>query len=106
MFECSRCTQYNQNLSSRYNNWIPSQLIRMSFTFDQVEEKRYEQLQIRILEALTQQMNPNQKGITDDPFKSHVDHIFNFIHEFHFFGWLALHLNRGSRNTKMCSKST
>lgn len=64
----------------------------MSFTFDQVEalfgcqEKRYEQFQIHILEALTQQMNLYQKGLTDDPFKSHVDHIINSIHEFHFDG--------------------
>ncbi|CAH8431535.1 hypothetical protein MS3_00008193 [Schistosoma haematobium] len=64
----------------------------MSFTFDQFEallekqEKRCEQFQIRILEALTQQMNVNQNGLTDDPSKSHVDHIINSVHEFHFDG--------------------
>lgn len=29
-------------------------------------------------------MNLNQKELTDDPLKSHVDHIIDFIHEFHF----------------------
>lgn len=58
----------------------------MSFSFDQVEGKFYQQLQIRILEVLTQQMNLDQKGITNYPFRSHVDHINNSIYGFHFDG--------------------
>ncbi|CAH8515513.1 unnamed protein product [Schistosoma bovis] len=64
----------------------------MSFTFEQFEallerqEKRFEQFQTRMLEMLTQKMNLDQKEVTDDPFKSHVDQIVNSIHEFNFDG--------------------
>ena len=50
----------------------------MSFTFEQFEallerqEKRFEQFQVRIIETLTQKLNPSQNGVTDDVSKSNV----------------------------------
>ncbi|CAH8633842.1 unnamed protein product [Schistosoma margrebowiei] len=64
----------------------------MSFTFEQFEallerqEKCFEQFQMRMMEMLTQKMNLDQKEVTVDPFKSHVDQIVNSIHEFNFDG--------------------
>lgn len=48
--------------------------------------KTLRKFQIFILHVSIQQVNKNQKGPTDDLFKSHVDHINNYTLEFHFYG--------------------
>ncbi|KAK4468954.1 hypothetical protein MN116_000089, partial [Schistosoma mekongi] len=85
-------TTNRQNFFSRYNSGDGGKLIKMSFTFEQVEallerqEKRYEQFQMRVLEILTRQMNLTQKRLSENTYTSHADSLINSINQSHLAG--------------------
>lgn len=64
------------------------------------------QLQIRILETPTHQMNLNQKELIEELSKSHEDPTINSIHEFHFGGLVGVTFDFWFTKHEKCSRLT